>query len=681
MSPLSPDDLRSQYQALPPQLQERMADYLKQLRPLKGPPAQPTAPVKRAALTHRAIGRLVFKSPAANMPTKPLHHMTVELWDRDFGPDDCLGRGMTDRDGRFEIRYDPADAGWKDEPDLQLRVFDFDHHYKSSGAVQTHPRMIFLHDGPDDVISKDYNFGEVQVPFWNYDPDAMTPRVHVVENGSPPQAFSIGRSVMLVAQNADIEFHKRKHFLENRLNRSRPSLDQIQRDYPESRTLELERQRPGWTRSDEYFGERILNGMSASVLDRDPLNPDRLWLHHHWNSYEQDGVHAMPNVDVWFELRGEHVVPVEIALQFRQRGKKQANAPPELPQHLTPADGERWKQAKRVARVSAALYAELDVHLVQTHLNTEQYAIAAYRNFRRSPLRYLLAPHLKEVILINREADYRLLGERGYITRATAFTAKSLQERVRQSLGTLDWKNWRPREILCETHQYAQAAHLFWDVLTEYVDWFFERNDADIREHWFEVHQFSDDLVQHSVPFFMCQFLRNQLAANRGNGGPPLGAWYEPNERIDLTVDRVDVNGQKVAIQPITHSDDCDEQGLENLKEVCRYVIHHATFMHTWSNSRQYDDGGELVYNGLGLRYGDKGVLSPESDHRIAPRPDQASEQLWFGWLLSHSGYGYIMRNEDRDIHPQLVCMLREKKEQFAAIGVDIDTIQSRTNI
>jgi hypothetical protein len=228
--------------------------------------------------------------------------------------------------------------------------------------------------------------------------------------------------------------------------------------------MKIDRQRPGFSRSDEYFAERILNGMSASILDRDPRNPGRLWLHHHWNSYEQDDIHAMPNVDVWFEMRDGLPFPVEIALQFRQRGHTEANAPQDEPLRFKPEDGPRWEQAKRVARVSAALFAELDVHFAQTHLNTEQYAIAVYRNLRANPLRYLLHPHVKEVVIINHEANTWLLGESGYITQSTAFTAASIQKRVRQTVGTLDWKNWKPRRELSPRHQYAQVASLFWNV-------------------------------------------------------------------------------------------------------------------------------------------------------------------------------------------------------------------------
>ena len=679
MCAFRPDELAEKYAQLGPDQQRQVSDLTARLAAewdqgsvsFQGP---------GGSHTHRATGRLGFQFPDPEQRALPLHHVVVDLWDRDFGPDDCLGRGMTDRDGRFEIWYDPADAGWKDAPDLELRVYDAEHRFGPDGKLILHSKLIDSIHGDDDVRIEHYDFGECHVPFWEYDPAAPVPRLLVVEQGSPPQSYSAGRALIMVKQLAEVELAKRKHLLIHRLDSHKPTPPQIQADYPEPLSMRVERERPGHSRSDEYFGERILNGMSASVLDRDPANPARLWLHHHWNSYAQDGVHALPNVDIWFELREGRLMPVEIALQFRQRGHTEANPPLDPPLRFTPADGDRWLQAKRVARVSAALSAEIDAHFVQTHLNTEQYALAVYRNLRRSPLRVLLAPHVRDVVLINRDADSWLLGERGYLARATALTAESLNVRCRQVLGTLDWKNWRPRPILSEHHQFARAAHLFWQVLGEYVDWYFDQHHVAIVQHWHEVHRLSQDLVSHSVPFFLCGFLRSQRDES-SDPSHPVGLWFEDSERMDLSVPRVRVGGEEKAIQPVTESDVADPQGLANAQQMCRYVIFHATFMHTWSNSRQYDDAGEVLDNGIGMRDGERGVFAPETDYSVALPPDQSTEQLWFAWMLSRAAYGHIMKNEDRDIHPELIRRLREKKEAFAEIGIDIRTIQSRTNI
>jgi len=502
------------------------------------------------------------------------------------------------------------------------------------------------------------------------------PRTLITDHGDPPQSYSKGRNLLMLKVVGPVEVIKRKHMLQSKLGRSGPTLEQIQRDYPENLTRRLERERPGYTRTDEYFGERMLNGMSSSVFDKDESHPGRFRIYHHWNSYEQDGVHAMPNVDMRFEVREERLYPVQITLHMREPGATAPNSPVQK-RTFTPEDGERWLQAKRVARVSAALVAELDNHLTTTHLNSEQYTLAAYRNLRKNPIRYLLFPHLKEVVLIDHLADTELLGPTGFVTRAQALTSESTKERIAQVMGTLDWKNWRPIQPICETHSYAKVANLYWDVLVEYVDDFFEAYAEEIAEHWYEVRMFSEDLVEHSAPDFLCRYLRTTVTdrpvEQRG--------WFNPEERMDLTVPRYVVNGVPRAVQPVTFSNLPVAEDIENMKQVCRYAIYHASFKHTWANARQYDDAGELLYAGLGLRHGDNGVLAPESDLSISPAPLEATEQMWLSYMLSKAVFGYVTRNEDRDIHPALIEILESRREAFAELGLDIDSIQSRTNI
>ena len=67
-------------------------------------------------------GRLVHDDETR----RPLHHMTVQLYDRDpLTPDDLLGWTRTDADGGFEIRVDASRLERWDRPDLEFRVLDY----------------------------------------------------------------------------------------------------------------------------------------------------------------------------------------------------------------------------------------------------------------------------------------------------------------------------------------------------------------------------------------------------------------------------------------------------------------------------------------------------------------------------------------------------------------------------
>jgi hypothetical protein len=666
MSIYEAEQLLKKYRDLPVEEQEKLSDFLdKQIRQLE------IKNIKHNKnLEFRATGKLVFEFDQK----KPMHHFHVELWDRDvITPDDFLGSGLTDQNGDFEIWYDPADAGKNDLPDLELRVYETEHSFDEDGKVVEKNKLIHSVKGGDDVTEVLYEFGTIKIPYWEYASETPSPRVHVPEYGEPPQAYSNGRILAMMTSVAPLEVVKRKHFMINKLNKNKPGLEEIQKAYPKSKTMFMEEENPGSSRSDEYFGDRFLNGMVAANLDRDPRDPNFYWLYMQWNAYEQDGIHCLPNVDIRFKVEDEKLLPVKITFAMREEGVTEANAPTTKVE-VDNTEGERWQQAKRIARVAASLWAELEAHLINTHLNTEQYAIAFYRNIRKNPVKYLLGAHVKEVASINHGANTMLIGEEGFITQACALTSDSINVRISQAMGMLDWKNWKPRDPICQTHNYAHCAGVFWESLHEYVDTFFEENLDEIVNQWFEIRCFSDDVVNHANPLYLCSYLSRTLEKD--------DSWFSKNERPDLHVPRRQVNGQISAVSPITNVDaNPSVDDINNLKQVCRYIIMHSTFMHSWANDRQHDDGGEVLYSSLGLRYGKNGVFAPESDMSIAPSPRHASEQLWFATFLSRTKFGFIMKNEDRDIPPLFLEVLRKYKPRMDELGFDIDGLQSRTNI
>jgi hypothetical protein len=621
-------------------------------------------------LRSTAIGKLAFEVEGPGGPV-PMHNFKVELWDRDPGsPDDFLGEGYTDDDGAFLIKYDPDDAGAFDLPDLELRVFEPHHKFSRDGTVRNRWRRIWSERGADDFEGELYDFQCVRIPYWEYDPEWPIPRVLITEEGQAPTSYAPGRNLAMLKAVNPIELIKRRHL--SKAVDDHLSLAVIQKDYPTTLTIETEKKDPGSTRSDRWFGERFMKGMLAGTLDGDPDVPGQYRVYFHWNSYEHDGVHALPNVDIRFALRDDALVPVRILLGLREPGASAANSPV-TKYDLTPADAE-WEPAKRLARISATLDTELGSHLAQCHLNAEQYVLASHRNLRMSPLRYLLFPHLREVVLINASANNFLIGPTGYITRACALTSDGINERIVQLMGTFDWKGYHPAPPISDKHHYAMAANLFWDVVTEFVAAYFEENEAAFKKHWIEVRRFSDDVVAHSAPFFACKHLRTHVMGKDAD-------WFQRTERTDLESKRAVFDGVERAVTPITTTDTPAEGDMENLQQLCRYIIFLTTFRHAWANNKQWEDGGEVMYSCLGLRWGDNGVLVPEDDLSVAPGPRHATEMLWISYMLSKTQYGFLLRNEEEDLHPGLVDRLRTKVAEFAELDLDLDTVSSRINI
>lgn len=613
-----------------------------------------------------AVGRLLFHRDGEAGPT-PLHHMRVELWDRDpGGTDDFLAAGVTDLDGRFEIEYDPNHAGLGDIPDLELRVMEPQHSWSPGGEARERFVRVFTLDGPDDVEDPRFDFGELRVPYWEYDPATVIPRVHVPAHGAPPESYAPGRSLAMFRAVDPVELAHRTHLARIAMRRA-PDLDAIQGDYPPSRTTLAEREKPGVTRGGPWLGERILNGFYSTVLDGDwdaPDDPQAFRIYHPWNAYEQDGIHCLPSMDLRLRLVNGALLPTRVTLGFREPGATAAMSPTRAVE-LTPDDGPRWSAALRFVRVGMTFDAELSNHLGQCHLNLEQYAIAARRNLRASPLRWLLAPHLREVAVINHAADDFLIGAKGYVTRAGALTPGGVHARLTHALGGFDWKGFSPQPPLCEAHRMARAAAVMWSVLGEHVETFLAEHREAIAETWPELRRMSDDLVAHSVPRFACNFLRRRV--------------IERDAPFFARAERPDYSSEK-AVSAVTTRDAPDDGDWANLAQLCRYLLFFATFRHAWANNLQWDDGGEVRYACLALRWTGGDPLDDLSDDPL-PAPEDATDLLWISWLLSKTSYGTLASNEEGDVHPRLVQLVRARRGELGALGLDIDRLGARINI
>ncbi len=622
------------------------------------------APSKPRDQLNKVTGQLVFSDSQ-----KPLHNMELELWDRDIGtPSEYLGKGTTDYNGRFEIYYDPTKAGFKDAPDLELRVLDDKATFDANNQPIYVKRVAYTIKGPDNVKQKDYDFGTLTVPYWLYKPDSLFARVFFTDLEDTPDDYSVGRKLQGYDAANRLVSIKAKHVIANSLNPNQPSLAEIQADYPPNLTLKLDQNNPGYTRGDEYFSLRVLNGMNPCMLKRHRSNPNQFKVTFNWNQYEKDDNHDLNNVEAFFELQGDQLVPTAITVHSRYPDSYAAYSPLKDPVTYTPNDGEKWLQAKRIFRTNAFFAAELIEHYIKAHLQMEQYAIAFFRNLRKNPIRLMLAPHVKSLININRRADDVLVSPTtGYVTNAGPLTATSVVQVCQDSMAAYDWKGWRPRQPVCETHTFAKVANLYWQVITEYVDTFFQKYQEAIVKEWIEIRRLSDDLVEHSVAY-------QPSAAPLDNDYE----WHDTNELDKPDIPRATVNGVVKATRPITVSDQPAAGDLENLKELCRFIIYHITLWHSWVNDSQTDEGGEVVYNSLALR---NGSFGSETDPAIAPDTVEATNLLYIVNVLTAIEYGYILKNEDSDIPEELRTILARHKQDFANLNYEIGKIRALINI
>lgn len=653
--------------------------------------------IVRIECNSSVIGRLTF-SDKHHYHT-PIHHMHLELWAKTrIGQWIKLSETDTNTEGNFKLEFDMSVIHRnRIAKNIRLEIYHTDSHrfhehdledkaiYRSQ---RLHRLFKTIKIKKSDLTGMSYNMRTIPLAYWEYRHDTHLPRVVIKDHDkAAPQKYPQARIDAITEQFVPIELITKKHLLKIAEGR-KLTIEEIQNDYPENLTMAMEEIKPGITRSDQWFAERMINGMYASTLDKDPKNPDLYWLYYHWSSYEHKNDYAFNDISMKFSINEQgYFLSESITL----KGPTKPNGDPKSKITLTPKDGQKWEAAKRVARVSGGILTEIDKHFTETHVNTEQYAIAAYRNIRKNPVGSILFPNLRNVVLINHTADKILVTEGGYINRATAFTPKGIKKRVTDVLGTLDWKNWKPMKPLSSKHRYAKAANLYYDVLEDYIEEFFSTHEDLIIGEWHEIYSFSQDVIDHAVEPFLCRHLQKAHGANpkEGKTNQPED-WYTRENRMDLKLKRPKVSDKYKAVSHITTLHDLDKNNIEEckselnkLKKACAYILFNATFGHFWANSKQYDDIGEIRYSSLGIRLGQEphGVLGPEDDDSISPDLKISTQMMWWSNMLSKTGYGFIMKNEEGDINPLLIQKLKSKEKDFAEVGVDIYEIQSETNI
>ena len=539
-------------------------------------------------------------------------------------------------------------------------------------------------------VSGHLNLGLLRVPHWQYDSSFPFPVARINDHtGRVPQRFTL-RMALFFYPNA---FWWQK-FLVGIFSVFRPFLSLKLLHYmlrPEKKQRQLQDED-----SDNYLMYRVLNGFYPSPVYRNTENNSGFpgadfFLDCNFDGYESDGSHNLITAQFYFDIKDYDSEPIPRGIHLRIRATT-ATDPGSAPETIkvVPCDGSlEWVQAKRVFRSAWATAGELDAHLATGHLNVGQYAIAAYRNFFVSPIGRLLLPILKGVTDINELGKDSIFGVSGVLSTNTPLTAGAMWARLGNQLGSLDWYDWEPPRPLYAGHTYPLAAHLFWDVVRQLVDEFFEQHEAAIEEHAEEIKQFSCDVVDNCVPFEQSNHF--QLAGEsesrvskstkreRRFGFSPNQQSYqkymtlgnfEPREKNEDEVDH------PVAIHEI-HS-------TEDIKQCCRYIIFHATFFHWWSNDLQETDLSNIFYTSLGLR---GGALGTEQEG--LPPVLEAAGQLLFAKLLTSVKAGTVRDGMQGPVMDRFAELLNEKRTDFNRLRnpferdetFNVDNIRSRTNI
>lgn len=149
------------------------------------------------------------------------------------------------------------------------------------------------------------------------------------------------------------------------------------------------------------------------------------------------------------------------------------------------ASGDAWMRAKLFVQVADVTHHELIVHLCDTHLAMEAFAIATARQLPTShPLYRLLHPHFQFLLAINNRGNTILLGEGAAIDNLMAPTRQAsigLINRAYRSRSFQDFalpQNIHQRGVESEflpEFPYRDDALLLWDAIHRYGTQFLQQ--------------------------------------------------------------------------------------------------------------------------------------------------------------------------------------------------------------
>lgn len=365
--------------------------------------------------------------------------------------------------------------------------------------------------------------------------------------------------------------------------------------------------------SDKFFVERRLNGFNPGKFNRVEGKPWQYVISYDCRQHTVKPGGILPAlIEARFTLQAQQL---EVhSIQYELNNQTSTNLPGD----------EDWEWAKRLFRSAEFVFQETQAHLARTHLNVEQYAIAYYRNIVNNPIRLLLESHLEGVINVNKLGASIIFGVTGVIPGASALDEKQVELLLKEEVSRLSYRTWHPNRqtlnAMVTNNHFDRAALAYWDIMIEYVRGFFATHEAAILQSWSEIQGMSQDLVDHSILL------------------PEYGTLQIEN--------------------------------INDLQKLCVYVIYHSSFLHSWVNYKQYEDGGDVDYAALGLW----------DSHHPAYNPLDVTQkhiqQVLVAWTLSNVRYNPVMDNGN----PVLKDLLWQRRDEIIP-GLPLESIMMSIHI
>lgn len=312
----------------------------------------------------------------------------------------------------------------------------------------------------------------------------------------------------------------------------------------------------------------------------------------------------------------------------------------------TQMDADRWMQAKLFVQTADVTYHELIVHLCDTHLAMEAFAIATPRQLPAThPIYRLLRPHFRFLLAINTRGNTILLGEGAAIDKLMAPTRAASLGLINQAYRERSFQDYALPTVITQRgvesdvlpeFPYRDDALLLWEAIAHYVTRYLQR-------------YYPDDRAVQQDPYLQAWAaeLGAPLDSRPSTEFPPAPTWL-PSEWLQQTRLNPDPLPTYPRVPNFPPTTGVEAQvgsltSLQQLIDIATQVIFTCGPQHAAVNFGQFDYVGYAPNAPLAL-YSRPDTAS--SFRQLLPAADQDLAQMELAFALSGIRWGTLGSSE-----------------------------------
>ncbi|MBW4583509.1 MAG: lipoxygenase [Tildeniella nuda ZEHNDER 1965/U140] len=312
----------------------------------------------------------------------------------------------------------------------------------------------------------------------------------------------------------------------------------------------------------------------------------------------------------------------------------------------TQIDTDRWMQAKLFVQTADVTYHELIVHLCDTHLAMEAFAIATPRQLPKThPVYRLLRPHFRFLLAINTRGNTILLGEGAAIDKLMAPTRAASLGLINQAYRERSFQDYALPTVITQRgitsdvlpeFPYRDDALLLWEAIARYVTRYLQR-------------YYPDDQAVQQDPYLQAWAaeLGAPLDSRPSTEFPQAPTWL-PSEWLQQTRLNPDPLPTYPRVPDFPPAIGADSQvgsvtGLQQLIDIATQVIFTCGPQHAAVNFSQFDYVGYAPNAPLAL-YDRPDTAT--SFRQLLPAADQDLAQMELAFALSGIRWGVLGSSE-----------------------------------